>query len=308
MLDNMDNAESLFRKLDLAYVQQEMIGKAFENNWLECKEKQRPDQGPLDQGDKSNFAKALSGFANTSGGVLILGLEARKDNDDIDQIVGIKPIKELKKVESALRELESRVVERMVAGVEYLPIATAGDEGLIAVYIPQSERPPHRSQIDNKFYLRAGGVFSAMPVSLIEDLFARRLRPALEFIIRKIGNDRLVVSLANRGKASARNPYVIFGLPNGIRQSGYELNGNTRLESWAAVHEYKGEKGVYMSFRAGSNLVVHPDSEVALLQLQHSVVERRESMRTTATWDFAYHVYAENMLPVEGVFQVEFEA
>ncbi|WP_187345707.1 helix-turn-helix domain-containing protein [Sorangium cellulosum] len=303
----MDNAESLFRKLDLAYVQQEMIGNKFENNWLECKEKQKPEQGALDQGDKSNFAKALSGFANTSGGVLIFGLEARKDKDDVDQITGLKPIKELRKFESALRELESRIVERLVPGVEYVRIPTTGDEGLVAVYVPQSEQLPHRSQIDSKFYLRAGGVFSAMPVGLIEDLFARRLRPALEFIVRQIGNERLLVSLANRGKASAKNPYVIFGLPDGISHSRYELNGNTPLDSWATVYDHKGERGIYMSFRNGNNLIVHPDSEVALLQLQHPRIERRGSMTTTTTWSFAYHVYAENMLPAEGIFSIKIE-
>ncbi|WP_437965344.1 ATP-binding protein [Sorangium sp. So ce260] len=302
----MDNAESLFRKLDLAYVQQEMVGKEFENNWLECKEKQKPEQGALDQGDKSSFAKALSGFANTSGGVLIFGLEARKDKDEVDMIIGLKPIKELRKFESALREMESRIVERVVVGVEYLRITTKEDEGLLAVYVPPSEYTPHRNQMDSKFYLRAGGVFNSMPVSLIEDLFARRLRPELEFIIRRLSDEQLLVALKNSGRASAKTPYVVFALPDDFRPSGCDLSGNTPLNPWTVISNYKGTNGPYIAF-TGNNLIIHPESEVSLLRLEHPRVERTGYGRTV-TWSLDYHVYAEHMRPVEGQVEVKIEA
>jgi hypothetical protein len=126
----MSNATVLFKKLDLNYVRQELIDHEFENNGLECKEKSGADRGGLDEKDKSNFAKALSGFANTSSGVLIFGLAARK-KDEIDQIIGIRPIKELRRFESALREHESRIVERLVPGVEYKAIETSPGEGMV---------------------------------------------------------------------------------------------------------------------------------------------------------------------------------
>lgn len=304
----MDNARSLFEKLDLAYVQNEMIGKEFENNWLECKEKSRSEQGLFDQSDRSNFAKALSGFANSAGGVLIFGLEARKDKDEIDQIIALKPIKELRKFESALREHESRIVERIISGVEYRRLPTGDDEGLLAVYVPESERPPHRSLADNKFYIRAGGIFSSMSVNLIEDLFARRQRPALELCIREDSGNDFIVSLMNRGKTSAKHPYVVLGLTQDFSPTGYELNGNTRLESWVPVSEYKGMKGRFVAFQAGHSLVVHPDSEVALLKLRYTFNERNLGGRMTTTWTFNYYVYAENMLPVEREFVIKRES
>lgn len=148
----MSDAVVLFQKLDLAYVQQELIGQEFENNWLECKEKSGADRGGLDEKDKSNFAKALSGFANTSGGVLNLRIGGQ-EADEIDEIIGIRPIKELRRFESALREHESRVVERLVPGVEYKAIETTAGEGMIAIYIPESPHLPHRSLSDYKFYI-----------------------------------------------------------------------------------------------------------------------------------------------------------
>ena len=63
----MEAYRRLFERLTIDYIKAEMLGQEFENNWLECKEKQRADRHDVDQGDKSVFAKALSGFANTSG-------------------------------------------------------------------------------------------------------------------------------------------------------------------------------------------------------------------------------------------------
>ena len=62
-----------------------MLGKEYENHWLECKSKDSPENGGMSQGDKGHFAKVLSGFSNTSGGVLIFGLKASRDkSDDMD--------------------------------------------------------------------------------------------------------------------------------------------------------------------------------------------------------------------------------
>lgn len=162
----MNNGRILFDKISLDYINRQMVGQQFENNWLECKQKSHANKTGLDESDKSNFAKALSGFANTSGGVVIFGLDARKV-DGVDIIQSIRPVKNLRSFESDLRECESRVVERIVLGVEYRIIETAENEGLLAVYIPESAHLPHRSLRDGGFYIRAGGVFSPLDLNLI---------------------------------------------------------------------------------------------------------------------------------------------
>src|SRR5438552_3985837 len=47
----------------------------FETEWLDFKGADRLD----DEGIKEIWSKALSGFANSGGGVLIFGIDARKD-------------------------------------------------------------------------------------------------------------------------------------------------------------------------------------------------------------------------------------
>lgn len=301
LVKNPSNARLLFDKLDLAYINENMVGKEFENNWLECKEKSRSDHGGLDDTDKKYFAKALSGFANTAGGVLIFGLEART-KEEIDQIQSIKPIQQLKRFESALREYESRAVERHVLGVEYKPIKTAGeDEGILAILIPESPHLPHRSLKDKDFYLRAGGVFSPLPLTLIEDLLFRRVRPKLNihFYAQERDLFNIVVILRNDGKVSARWPYITIRLPNAVEPPKYELDG-TVLHTWIVMEEFQGKVGAFLVFRNGANLIVHPGTEVPLLEF--SIV----NVNNWRNHKFLTCVAAENMFPLEEEKTIEF--
>ena len=42
--------------------------------------------------DKRNLAKALSGFANSSGGIIVWGVDARQNPDGVDCATELKPI------------------------------------------------------------------------------------------------------------------------------------------------------------------------------------------------------------------------
>ena len=284
----METAKLLFEKLTLGYIEQEMIGKQFENSYLECKQKTRNEISETDLKDESNYAKALSGFANTSSGVLIFGLKANKEND-VDFINDIVPITDVQKFESRLRELESRVVERPINGVEYRSILTSEGEGIVAVYIPQSDWLPHRSTKDSKFYIRAGGTFQSIDLNLVEDLFfRRRLRPKLELSVNVREKDNITVSVINNGQGCAKNLYIVIKYPTTIRLSGFEIDGNTRLTSFVHINEYRGERGRFLSFRNGTNLVIHPDSEMPLLSLQRG-------SNTKSSHTIQYYIYAEDM-------------
>ena len=153
----------------------------------------------------------------------------------------------------------------------------------------------HPSQIDSKFYIRAGGTFSAIGVSLIEDLFSRRQKPALELLIKIHGG--ITVYLANRGQVSARHPYVVIRLPNSIATTGFEIDGNSYLRSWIRMSSYKNTEGHYWAFRDGSATVVHPHTEMPLLSLKHG-----QGQVPNESLEFVYHIYAENMAPKEGTF------
>lgn len=292
----MDSAKILFNKITLDYIKAEMLGKQFENNWLECKRKDKPENGNIDIGDKARFAKCLSGFANTGGGVVVFGLDARK-RDGVDEITALAPIHEVRKFESGLREIESRIVERNVPGVEYKTIETAPGKGLVKVYIPQSSTLPHRSLVDHHFYIRAGGTFQPLDLPLIEDLFQRRLRPVLSLEAKIADSLHVYVYLQNNGEATAKNPYLVFELPEGLSLSAYELDGTTRQTSCIALSSFNKLPGRFIAFRDGSTTPIHPKSEVPLLSLR--IVNGQTLGRV---FKFKHYIYADDMAPVVDEF------
>jgi len=290
--------KQLFDKLTLEYINAELVGKEFENNYLECKEKQRNNHGGLDEGDIAYFAKSLSGFANTSGGTLIFGLTAKKDKQDVDLIQSLNPIPELKRFESALREKESRIVERQVLGVEYKRIETATDKGILAVYIPQSSQLPHRSTKDWKFYIRAGGTFQPLDLNLIEDLFYRRLRPSLEFVVNRPDLQNVIVALKNNGDVTAKNVHLVFSFANGLTPTHYEIDGNTRLTSFVYQSKYQNKTGRFMVYTRSSELSIHPEAEISLITLWFDDMRAPQS----GNFSFDYFIYAENMPQLKGTY------
>jgi hypothetical protein len=298
-MTSKDNARVLFDKLSLDYVKGELLGKAFENNWFECKQKADPNVWEVNDGDWLYFAKAQSGFANTSGGVLIWGLEAVK-KEEVDLVQSIKDIHQLQKFESRIRELETRGIERLVEGIEYKSIPTKGDSGVLAVYIPQSKRPPHRSLRDYKFYMRAGGVFTSIDLKVIEELFHRRLTPKLKFFVRQENSQAIRLCLRNVGEATAKSPFVVFSMPNAIGPTGYEMDGNTRLVSCIQMSNYRGSAGRFMQWQDGANRVVHPDQELQIIELR---CRAGGNFPSGNRFQFEYYVYAEGMPPETGKYE-----
>lgn len=217
----MSNAKRLYEQIiSIDYIKSSILGISIEDTWLECKQKQDPGKDSLSESDESNFAKALSGFANTSGGVLIFGLMAEKISEGAEIIKDIAPIKKLSVFEARLKEKEPRIVERSISGIEYrkLFVNEKDDEGILIIYIPESINPPHRSLKDKNFYLRAGGSFFPLDVPQIESLVLKNIKPDLDidFIvftdvdIRTCSDKRLHMyfNLTNTGKTIAKNIFV----------------------------------------------------------------------------------------------------
>jgi predicted HTH transcriptional regulator len=63
-----------------------------EGLYLEFKQKADRRNGDLSETEKKGFSKALSGFANADGGVVVFGIETSKDVDGVDRATSLKPI------------------------------------------------------------------------------------------------------------------------------------------------------------------------------------------------------------------------
>src|SRR5262249_31602568 len=125
------------------------------------------------------WAEALSGFANSEGGVLIWGVDARKSTvpggSGRDAVCGLKHIPNPAALRTRLRELQRSMTDPPVGGVKVVDVLDPAKpgEGFVVCYIPESKFKPQ--QMDTKrrkdIVLRVGDSFVVARPSLLRTLF-----------------------------------------------------------------------------------------------------------------------------------------
>jgi predicted HTH transcriptional regulator len=85
-----------------AFVQKLIAEKQTENDWLDFKRHPGTANEPK---LRSMWFEAISGFANSGGGILFRGIECAKNAKGIDAADKIAPIKGLAAFETRMREL-----------------------------------------------------------------------------------------------------------------------------------------------------------------------------------------------------------
>lgn len=176
----------------------------------------------LNKDDRRNLTEAVSGFANADGGLIVWGIDARKNADNVDAACALKPVASAAAVLSQLREHPGQVTSPVVDGVEHRLIegAEAGT-GYLLTFIPTSDRGPHMAS-DKRYYKRNGASFLKMEHFDVADMFGRRQRPDVRLVLGytkeadSTGDHhkyRLMAKLRNHGRARAREFKVIISMP-----------------------------------------------------------------------------------------------
>ena len=128
-----------------------------------------------DRSVKKIWSEALSGFANTEGGVLVWGIDARKDSDTgVDRASDLSLVKNPEGFVSRLKELHSQSTDPPISGVDFwfAEDDTSPGFGFVACYVPESKFKPHRAEAaERNYYIRAGDSFHVASVSLLRNLF-----------------------------------------------------------------------------------------------------------------------------------------
>lgn len=155
-----------------------LLNKTKEGLYLEFKQKSNSKHGKLDNDDKKNFAKALSGFANSDGGILIWGIQTRSKDESA------KTLKPINKVDDFIRSLKSfltSATQPIVDGVliEKVSKENSNSRGYVKCLIQPSFKAPHRST-DREYYKRSIEGFYRLEHFDLEDMFGRRVRPVLK--------------------------------------------------------------------------------------------------------------------------------
>jgi hypothetical protein len=269
-----DAARSLYESLANAAGIGKLVGHP-EDLHLEVKE----CGAPLTDRLKGYVSQALSGFGNSDGGVLVLGLSTKRDHpEEPDVVTRVKPFEKYETAASEIRALVGDAVTPLVDGVlvDAVPSERGGGFGYVRLLVPASDSGPHRALLkevgEREYWKRSGHSFYRMEHFDLEDMFGRRRRPLLRLDWRaERGNSRdhvhdwrLVLVLANDGRGLALFPLLEVDLPRPLRVFEYGMDGNRN-------HGLRWRPPVGQAprhvFTGGVGDVVHPGVGLDVTQL-----------------------------------------
>lgn len=202
-----------------------------ENLWLDFK--RSADSGrstKLNVSDRENLAKAISGFGNSDGGVIVWGVDCRRDQATGADLPGQKhPIEQPHRFVSWLEGAVSSCTAPAHRSVESAALVSSGSiSGFVVTLIPQSfEAPLQCIQPTDRlqYYMRAGSAFAPVPHAVLAGLFGRRPEPRVaqkwvgEAVSKSPPAGLTAVSLlylSSTGRGIARDLYVnVFTYPPG---------------------------------------------------------------------------------------------
>ena len=168
-----DGALVLFESLTGYDDFEELIaGGEAEGLHLECK---APAEPRLARDLKVQLAKAISGFSNTAGGVVVWGVSTTPhQHSGLDVLTQLEPIGQCNRlaqqIQNAIPTLTTPAVfDTQVRQVRRRPRDT---KGIVLAYIPTYRGDPVQSNLDEWFWFRTGDEFRKAPHEMIKRLFA----------------------------------------------------------------------------------------------------------------------------------------
>jgi len=156
----------------------------FENLFLDFKRiATREADTKLNDSDRKNYAKAISGFGNSEGGIIVWGVDCNKGPKG-DVATTKSPTTNPQKFASMLEGITSGSTLPAHNNVRNEVVISQNGHGFVITYIPKSENTPHQALTGDKkyyYYIRVGSNFEPAPHSVLAGMFGRRPQPKLNF-------------------------------------------------------------------------------------------------------------------------------
>jgi hypothetical protein len=289
----MENTASLihFNKLNNYLELEALISEGeCEDIFRECK---APTSPVVNKGVKAHLAKALSGFSNAEGGVLIYGMETQKHSSTgTDIMTSVTRVGNINRFATAIANTIPTLTQPAIIKFEYRVVKQKKSDsaGVIIIHIPRHIRPVQNLS-DGKFYFSGGDQFVDAPYSTIERLFLAGEAPNVEVDIAhlksKIGENNLVeysfnIILINKSPAVARDVDVFMEVisPSNIKSVNVKsMNDASNINEGRKTYT-KGISGV-LHYNLGSVF--------SKVTTEMNKNKRKFSMRVT--------VYSDKMIP-----------
>jgi len=294
------NLEEYFKIIDLEEINRFIEDGQEENLTLEFKTVNHPNYNENNREfDKINISEVFSGFANSSGGIVVWGIKAKENNLGQDVAKNLKPINELTKFLNLLNRLEGQAVIPPINGIIHEKIEISEDKGYIKSFIPKSNTAPHMAVLSGKhYYKRSGDSFYQCEHYDIADMFSRKKVPSLRISWRKLINGRtsiqgrrytnykFVITLHNDGKTIAKYPSLALKIDGAHAESfGIDGNGNHGLNKTTRNPFYDH------NYIGGSDKVIYPDLPI---DIDHFFTQVEDEQDINDI-EIQYLISAENM-------------
>lgn len=241
---------------------------------LDFKLKESQINGQLSKNDRGVLGPAISAFANSAGGLLIWGIEAKKDADGVDAAQCAVPIPDLSRFRSEVTRAVGELLAPRYDGIEVIAVddPNVAGAGYLAIWVDRSDRRPHRSEAanDKRYYKRAGDSTFIMEHYDLEDAFNRSAPVDLRLVFddfrsesREVNTWRvsLKYSLINDERRSACAPYAWVEKVVG----GRTVQTVTGAQSKSTLTDYHHPPKIF--FQGDGSIFVHPSLSVPAFDL-----------------------------------------
>lgn len=178
----MGRAEDIFGKIvneGETAIDEFILTRKSEELFLDFKRSADNGSGKtLHQKDRENLAKAISGFGNSEGGVVVWGIYCSKDIDYADVAHAKFSIQNARRFVSWLEGAVSGCTIPPHTGVRHHYILTNDQgDGFVITHVPKSVHAPHQVVNKLQYFIRAGSNFVPTPHAVLAGMFGRRPQP-----------------------------------------------------------------------------------------------------------------------------------
>lgn len=294
-----------FERLDLNEFQHFVDAKQVEHLHLDFK---LVTHLPFSREERKSLAEALSGFANSDGGLIVWGVDCRKNDDGIDCAQRLAPVHDVALLLSELNTYTGQAVNPDVEGVRHKAIALQGKQGFAVTMVPASDAGPHQAKCgEDRYFKRSSASFIRMEHFDIEDMFGRRKRPRLVPYHRitnlvSVGADhtmKIVVGIENSGRGTAKNLFFELALPPGFRLARYGIddNGAHGLPRLAKATDARS-----IAFGGPQSISLHPGMKIDVTAVECHVISKAHQVHSDLS--LSYKLAAEDAPLKEGALEV----
>ncbi len=292
----MDDARNLYDSIENYRDIEKLLGTQ-ESIYIDFKQTQNGD-GRIGDRDKAHFSKAASGFAHQEGGVIVWGIDARKDENEINCARELKPICNIKRLCSEFWDYTKYSTEPVVDRIDHKVIFENDNEqenkGFIVSFFPKSDRE-HIAKGNNKsdFYKRHGDSFVPLSVSDIKALFFRNKSPDLYLKIYFHG-DRIKFILTNNGKGIAKNCAVTIIFPKSLSVSS---SNEGIYDSVSKAFEPANLLSNSLHIKLNPGVFICPEEEL--------VIRKSIAKISYNLYQIEYKIFSEDMIPKAGRIEIK---